>query len=130
MRRPGTVIDKTLDRTRADGRPSIMTCGAQTWIVRFHGGPRSPAATPPVKTVRAEERVFCCWYNGRPLRPLRSIAVLCALAAVIGSARPAGAQDPPPIPRFVVDLHGTVATFPADANLAFSRGLDVSELPG
>ena len=53
------------------------------------------------------------------------------LAAVFGSARPADAQEPPPpIPRFVVDLHGTIATFPADPNLALSRGLNQSELPG
>lgn len=52
------------------------------------------------------------------------------LAVVFGSARPADAQEPPPIPRFVVDLHGTVATFPADPNLASSRGLNQSELPG
>lgn len=52
------------------------------------------------------------------------------LAAVVGSAQQAGAQEPPPIPRFVVDLHGTVASFPADPNLALSRGLNQAELPG
>ena len=61
---------------------------------------------------------------------MRSIAVLCALAALCGSTRPAGAQEPPPpLPRVVVDLHGTVTTFPADSNLALSRGLNQPELP-
>jgi hypothetical protein len=65
------------------------------------------------------------------LRLFRTIGVLCVLAAVLGRAHPADAQEPPPpIPRFVVDLHGTFATFPADPNLAASRGLDLSELPG
>jgi len=65
------------------------------------------------------------------LRPFRTIGILCALAAVLGRAHPADAQEPPPpIPRFVVDLHGTIATFPADPNLAASRGLDLLELPG
>lgn len=52
------------------------------------------------------------------------------LAAIFGGAQRADAQEPPPIPRFVVDLHGTVVNFPADPNLAFSRGLDQAELPG
>ena len=53
------------------------------------------------------------------------------LAVVFGVAQQADAQEsPPPIPHFVVDLHGTIATFPSDPNLAFSRGLDQSELPG
>ena len=53
------------------------------------------------------------------------------LAAVFASAQPADAQEPPPpIPRFVVDLHGTVTTFPSDPELALSRGLDPLELPG
>jgi hypothetical protein len=65
------------------------------------------------------------------LSSLRSIAVLSVLAALFCSAQPADAQEPPPpIPRFVIDLHGTVATFPDDSNLASSRGLNQSELPG
>ena len=57
--------------------------------------------------------------------------VLGVLAPVFGSAQAADAQEPPPpIPRFVLDLHGTVHTFPADSTLALSRGLDQSELPG
>lgn len=72
-----------------------------------------------------------CWYNDRPLRLLRPFVVLCALAAVFGGARQADAQDPPPpIPRFVIDLHGTTTSFPDDPNLAASRGLSQSELPG
>jgi hypothetical protein len=58
------------------------------------------------------------------------MVLFCVLAAAFGSAQQADAQVPPPIPRFVVDVHGTVVTFPADPNLALSRGLDQSELPG
>lgn len=62
---------------------------------------------------------------------MRPIAALWVLAAVFGGAQQADAQEPPPpIPRLAVDLHGTVATFPSDPNLALSRGLDPSELPG
>ena len=56
---------------------------------------------------------------------------MSVLAALIGVSRPAGAQDPPPpIPRFVVDLHGTVTNFPDSPVLAASRGLSQAELPG
>jgi len=52
--------------------------------------------------------------------------------AVVLTGRPAFAQDPPPpLPRVVVDLHGLIPIFPNDAvQLADSRGLSVSELPG
>ena len=44
---------------------------------------------------------------------------------------PLHAQEPPPrIGPFVVDLRGTSPSFPADALLAQSRGLNVDELPG
>jgi hypothetical protein len=56
------------------------------------------------------------------------------LAGVFGTAGRAEAQDPQdaprPIPRFVVDVHGTIATFPSTTNLASSRGLNQLELPG
>jgi hypothetical protein len=71
-----------------------------------------------------------CWYNGEPLRRLRPIVFLCALAAIAGGAQRAGAQQPPPIPLYVVDLHGIVINFPANDSLAMSRGLSLSELPG
>lgn len=61
---------------------------------------------------------------------MRPIVLLSVLAAIFGSSRPADAQEPPPIPRYVVDLRGTVTTFPADPSLALSRGLNRSELPG
>jgi hypothetical protein len=64
------------------------------------------------------------------LRPLQSFALLSVLAAFVGSATPARAQQPPPIPLFVVDLHATVPGFPADPSLAASRGVDLTELPG
>ena len=55
------------------------------------------------------------------------------LAAALGLlALPAAAQDPPPrIGPFVVDVQGIFPRFPSDdAQLAASRGLLVSELPG
>jgi hypothetical protein len=65
---------------------------------------------------------------GRMRRPL-----LLFLAAALGAAVPADvyAQDPPPpIPRFVLDLRGTAPGFPRERQLAESRGLLESELPG
>ena len=67
----------------------------------------------------------------RPMRQLQRLAIPCVLAAVFGISRPAGAQEPPPpIPRFAVDLHGTVTGFPDSPVLAASRGLNQAELPG
>src|SRR5262249_19593471 len=44
---------------------------------------------------------------------------------------PARAQDPPPkIGPFVVDVHGTVPSFPQAGPLAASRELALAELPG
>ena len=55
------------------------------------------------------------------------LMLICA-----SSAGPALAQDPPPpIPRVVVDLHGTMPRFPSDdPQLAESRNLNLVELPG
>lgn len=53
------------------------------------------------------------------------IVILSALAA------PVYAQEPPPkIGPFVIDLHGTVPRFPDDLQLADSRGMQLSQLPG
>jgi hypothetical protein len=66
----------------------------------------------------------------RPIVPVYLLATLWALPAFFVSARPADAQEPPqPIPRYVVDLHGTIPRFPADPALAASRVLDLAELP-
>jgi hypothetical protein len=55
-------------------------------------------------------------------------------ALVLWSALPAvaAAQDPPPkIGPFVVDVHGVLPLLPSDSTqLALSRGLTLSELPG
>jgi hypothetical protein len=71
-----------------------------------------------------------CWYNAWALRLLRPIAVFCVLGAVFGARQVEAQEPPPPIPRFVVDLHGTIITFPSSPTLALSRGLDLLELPG
>ncbi len=59
--------------------------------------------------------------------------VVAGVAIVLVScARPALAQDPPPpIPRVVVDLHGSIPRFPTDDPLlAASRNMTLAELPG
>ena len=63
------------------------------------------------------------------MRPRLLFIVLIGVWLV---ARPGAAQDPPPrIGPFVVDVHGTMPRFPADdQQLADSRGLELSELPG
>jgi hypothetical protein len=61
---------------------------------------------------------------------MNRVVVLLAVA-VISVAAAADAQEaPPPIGPFVVDLHGTVPRFGDDPQLAASRGLFQSELPG
>ena len=56
---------------------------------------------------------------------------LTTIAIVLLAGARAEAQDPPPpIPRIVVDLRGSFPKFPQDGELADSRGLDLSELPG
>jgi hypothetical protein len=113
MRRLGTVIDKA-PIACVHGRASITTSG------RTFGQMHSHENTKTRKK-----------YNDRPLRLLRTFVVLCVLAAVFASAQPADAQEPPPpIPHFVVDLHGTVTTFPSDPDLALSRGSIRWSFPG
>jgi len=55
-----------------------------------------------------------------------------ALVALLSTAAPARAQDPPPrIGPFALDLHATVPQFPNEnAQLADSRAMDIAELPG
>lgn len=49
---------------------------------------------------------------------------------VLGVVRPSGAQDPPPpIPRFALDLRGSVPKFTTEDELAASRGIPQTELP-
>jgi hypothetical protein len=59
---------------------------------------------------------------------------MCVVAGSMAGAGPASAQDPPPpIPRFVIDLHATAPMFPSDLQqLASSRTppLNLSALPG
>jgi hypothetical protein len=63
--------------------------------------------------------------------PMRAAVV--SLVVAIGSfASPLFAQDPPPrIPFAVVDVHGSIPSFPSDDPvLAASRGMNLAELPG
>jgi hypothetical protein len=64
--------------------------------------------------------------------PLRAIAASWILLIfLVTMPRGAAAQEPAPIPRFVVDLHGLTTRFPDDdPQLAASRGLALEELPG
>jgi hypothetical protein len=63
---------------------------------------------------------------------MRRVALALVAAALLVACPPVYAQDPPPpLPRVVVDLQGLVPVFPNDAaQLAESRGLSVTELPG
>ena len=59
-----------------------------------------------------------------------AFAFLMTIAIVLLAGARAEAQDPPPpIPRLVMDLRGSFPRFPSSAQLAASRGLDLSELP-
>ena len=56
---------------------------------------------------------------------------ICSALLILVAARPARGQDPPPkIGPFVVDVHGTVPSFPQEEPLAASRELALAELPG
>jgi hypothetical protein len=64
---------------------------------------------------------------------MRRFVAYAAALLVSCAAPPASAQDEPPprIGPFVLDLHGSVPRFPSDdAQLAESRGMLTSELPG
>jgi hypothetical protein len=64
---------------------------------------------------------------------MRRLAALLVLVPglVLAAGAPAAAQDPPPrIGLFVLDLRGSLPSFPDDPTLAASRGLAAAELPG
>jgi len=62
---------------------------------------------------------------------MRRVAIAVAAAVLLVSQAARAQGPPPPLPRFVADLHGVVPVFPNDAQqLADSRGLFVTELPG
>jgi len=58
--------------------------------------------------------------------------MVCTAALLAVIARPAAAQDepPPPIGPVVIDLHGIMPSFPDNPQLASSRCMLPSELPG
>lgn len=65
--------------------------------------------------------------------PMPRVSVLLWLAMTVLAACPnhAAAQDPPPpIPHIVLDIRGSMPKFTQEQQLAESRGLQVSELPG
>jgi hypothetical protein len=63
------------------------------------------------------------------MRLTRSILALGVLVTCFGRST-ASAQEPPPIPFWVVDLQGATVSFPSDPALASSRGLVPAQLPG
>jgi hypothetical protein len=71
-------------------------------------------------------------FGGRIQALMRRVAPVLIAAALLLACPTAYAQDPPlPLPHIVVDLQGLVPVFPNDAaQLAASRGLTVTELPG
>jgi hypothetical protein len=61
---------------------------------------------------------------------LRLPTALALLLAFASSSSLAAQEPPPRIGPFVIDIHGTLPHFPDDPQLAASRGLSQSELPG
>jgi hypothetical protein len=63
---------------------------------------------------------------------MRFVVAAVAAPALVLAAAAARAQEPPPrIGPFVIDLHASVPRFPSDdPQLALSRGMDLTELPG
>jgi len=69
-----------------------------------------------------QNRTRCAWLR----RALIAIAF-----ALVSAARQASAQTPPPrIGPFTFDIHGVVPKFGDDPQLALSRGLNTTDLPG
>ena len=67
-------------------------------------------------------------HNGRGRMKLVVCVVLFSTGVAVSSAR---AQDPPPrISPIVIDVHAMLPRFPQDEQLAFSRGLQLGDLPG
>lgn len=59
------------------------------------------------------------------------LRVAAASLAQLLALSPVFAQDPPPkLPLIVLDLRGSVPSFPREDQLAASRGLQMTELPG
>lgn len=58
------------------------------------------------------------------------IAISCACALGFSSRDLRAQEPPPPISRLVLDIRGTTRNFPDSPELAASRGLNASELPG
>jgi hypothetical protein len=77
--------------------------------------------------VLAKKRQRGFRYNTLGLR-LSSVALLLFTCAPLSSV--AAQEAPPRIGPFVIDVHGTIPNFPDDAQLAASRGLPQSALPG
>ena len=55
---------------------------------------------------------------------------LLVTACLLQCHRASAQEAPPPIPRFVFDVHAAFFPFPSTPELAASRGLDIRQLPG
>jgi hypothetical protein len=63
-------------------------------------------------------------------RPFARLAALACAAWTCGALCAHAQEAPPAIGPFVVDLHGAALSFPGDAALAASRGLQQNDMPG
>jgi hypothetical protein len=61
---------------------------------------------------------------------LTRLALILFLLAVVPRSAAAQDEPPPPIGPFVIDLHGIMPSFPDNPQLAYSRGMLPTELPG
>lgn len=66
----------------------------------------------------------------KPLMTRLRLLLVASVALLAVPARLAAQDPPPPIPRFVIDARGAVPRFSAEPELAESRGLLASQLPG
>jgi hypothetical protein len=73
---------------------------------------------------------FVGWYNAAALRRLPIVFLFAALVALVPRSGDAQDEPPPPIGPFVFDLHGIMPSFPDSQQLADSRNMLLSELPG
>jgi hypothetical protein len=126
-----------LRETEAGSRTGSSGFSAQTSrdpVTLSYGRQREPLLARATRAILADvirsDVIVSPWYNDALLMRSAAIATWSAFVLVCLTGGAAEAQIDPSIGPFVVDVRGTFPGFPTDLELAESRGLDVSELPG